>query len=78
MQSLNFVPSLFPKMKDKLTNVITLTPLNPNVSLASQDIIKRALYPKDDKLLKIGKSNSFQKLLVSDASTEEGQDYIAK
>jgi hypothetical protein len=61
----------------KKSNIIQLTPLNPNVSLARKDFIQRAFFPKDDTLFNIMSSDKFKKLLATDASTNEGQDFIA-
>ena len=40
--------------------------------------MQRQLFPKDKTLHDIIKSDEFQKLLGTDATTEEGQDYIAE
>jgi hypothetical protein len=40
--------------------------------------MQRQLFPKDEMLHDIIKSDEFQKLLGTDATTEEGQDYIAE
>ena len=61
----------------KKSNIIKLTPLNPYVSLAREDFIQRAFFPKDDALFNIMRSDEFKKLLATDASTIEGQDFIA-
>jgi hypothetical protein len=65
-------------MKVKTNNLVKLTPLNPNVSLANEDFIQRALFPKDDTLTSIVNSTKFKKLLVTDAISIEGRDYIAQ
>ena len=39
-----------PKMTMKKTNIVRLTPLNPNVSLGKVDILQRPMFPSDDKL----------------------------
>ncbi len=61
----------------KMSNIIQLTPLSLNVSLATEDFIQRALFPKDDTLFNTMRSDEFEKLLATDASTIEGQDFIA-
>jgi hypothetical protein len=61
----------------KTTNIINLTPLNPNVSLGKEDFLRQAMFPSDDKLKSIVYSDDFQKLLLTDASTKDGQDYLA-
>ncbi len=38
----------------------------------------KTTFPKDETLHDIIKSDEFQKLLGTDATTEEGQDYIAE
>ncbi len=59
-------------------NTITLIPLNPNASLSSNDTMQRQLFPKYETLHDIIKSDKFKKLLRTDATTEEDQDYIAQ
>ena len=39
--------------------------------------MQRAFFPKDNTLFDIMKSDEFKKLLATDASTLEGQDFIA-
>ena len=67
------------KKKDKKEkwNSILLKPLNPNVGLEN-DIVKRKLFPTDDKLHKMVCSDEFKKLIQTDASTEEGQQRVAE
>ncbi len=59
----------------KKSNIIQLTQLIPNVSLAREDFIQIAFFPKDDTLFNI--SDKFKKLIATNASTVEGQDFIA-
>ncbi len=40
--------------------------------------MQRLLFPKDKTLYDIIKCDEFKKLLRTDATTEEGQDYIAQ
>ncbi len=70
--------SLLQKKPPKHWNTITLIPLNLNASLSSNDTMQRQLFPKDKMLHDIIKSDEFNKLLRADATTEEGQDYIAQ
>ncbi len=70
--------SLLQKIPPKHWNTITLIPLNPNASLSSSDTMQRQLFPKDKTLHDIIKSDEFEKLLRTDATTEEGQYYIAQ
>ncbi len=57
--------------------LIYLVPLNPNVTLAVNDELKRPLFPKDDTLLDTVTSKEFQDLLLTDQTEKEGQDNIA-
>jgi hypothetical protein len=70
--------SLLQKKPPQHWNTITLIPLNPNASLSSNDTMQRQLFPKDKMLHDINKSDEFKKLLRTDATTEEDQDYIAQ
>ncbi len=70
--------SLLQKKQPKHWNTIKLIPLNPNASLRNNDTMQRQLFPKDEMLHDIIKSDEFQKLLGTDPTTEEGQDYIAE
>ncbi len=69
--------SLLQKKPPKHWNTITLIPLNPNASL-NNDTMQRQLFPKDEVLHNTIKSIEFQRLLGTDATTKEGQDYIAE
>ncbi len=69
---------LLQKKQPKHWNRITLFPLNPNASLSNNDTMQRQLFPKDKMLHDIIKSDEFQKLLGTDATTEEGQENIAE
>ena len=64
-------------MKVKTTNIVELTPLNPNVSLGKDDFLLRAMFPVDDKLKNLVQSDEFQQLLLTDASTDDGQAFLA-
>ena len=64
-------------MKVKTTNIVQLTPLNPNVSIGKDDFLQRAMFPSDDKLKSIVTSDEFQQLVLTDASTNNGQDFLA-
>ncbi len=64
-------------MKVKTTNIVELTPLNPNVSLGKDDFLQKAMFPSDDKLKNIVHSDEFQQLLLTDASTDNGQAILA-
>ncbi len=65
-------------MKVKTYHLVKLTPLNPIFLLANEDSIQRALFPKNNKLTSIVNSAKFKKLLFTDASSIEGQDYISQ
>ncbi len=69
--------SLLQKKPPKHWNTITLIALNPNASL-NNDIMQRQLFPKDKTLHNTIKSIEFQRLLGTDATTKEGQYYIAE
>ena len=58
-------------------NIVRLTPLNPNVSLGKDDYLQRPMFPSDDKLKNIVTSDEFRRLLLTDASTDGGQDFLA-
>ena len=64
-------------MKVKTNNIVELTPLNPNVSLGKDDFLQRAMFPVDDKLHTLVHSDEFKQLLLTDASTDDGQDFLA-
>ena len=57
----------------KKRNVIKLVPMNPDVSLAEKDLLKRSLFRNDDKLLTKVQSEEFQEILRTDPTTEEGE-----
>ena len=58
-------------------NIVRLTPLNPNVSLGKVDYLQRPMFPSDDKLKNLETSDEFRRLLLTDASTDGGQDFLA-
>ncbi len=60
------------------SNIIQLTLPNLNVSLAREEFIQRAFFPKDETHFNIMSSDRFKKLLATDASTIEGQEFIAE
>jgi hypothetical protein len=64
-------------MKVKSTNIINLTPLNPNVSLGKDNFLQGAIFPRDKELKSIMNSDNFKQLLFTDASTNDGQDFLA-
>ncbi len=64
-------------MKMKTTNISKLTPLNPNVSLGKVDFLQRPMFPSDNKLKNIVTLDEFWRLLLTDASTDNGQDCLA-
>ncbi len=61
----------------KTTNIVKLTPLNPNVSLGKDDFLQKSMFPSDDKLKNIVTSDEFRRLLLTDASTDDGKDFLA-
>jgi hypothetical protein len=62
----------------KKQNIFNLVPLNPNVTLAEKDGLKRPLFRNDDLLLTTVTSKKFQDLLLTDPTKQEGQDIIAE
>ena len=46
-------------MTMKKTNIVRLTPLNPNVSLGKVDYLQRPMFPSDDKLKNLVTSEEF-------------------
>ncbi len=60
----------------KKRNTIKLVPLNPNVSLAEKDVLKRSLLRNDNILLNKVRSEEFQDLLLTDLITLEGQEKL--
>ncbi len=77
--ALTFFPLVFwlQKMKVKTNNIVELTPLNPNVSLGKDDFLQRAMFPVDDKLNTLVHLDEFKQLLLTDASTDDGQTFLA-
>ena len=65
-------------MKVKTTNIVQLTPLNPNVSIGKDDFLQRAMFPSDNKLKSIVFSDGFKQVLLTDASSSDGQDFLAR
>jgi hypothetical protein len=62
----------------KKWNIINLVALNPNVTLAKKEGLKRPLLQNDDLLLTTVTSKKFQDLLLTDPIKQEGQDIIAE
>ena len=52
--------------------------MNPDVSLAETDVLKRPLFRDDDKLLTKVKSEEFQELLRTDPTTVDGEAKVVK
>jgi hypothetical protein len=63
-------------MKER--NKINLAPLNPNVTLAEKDGLKRPLFQNDDLLLTTVTRKKFQDLLLTDPTKQKGQDIFAE
>ena len=68
------------RLKEKMSkqNTIHLIPLNPNMTLAENNELKRPLFRSDDILLETVKSEKFQDLLLTDPTSQEGTDLIAE
>ena len=47
--------------------------MNPDVSLAEKDVLKRSLFRSDDKLLTKVMSEEFQEILRTDPTTVDGE-----
>ena len=62
---------LYRKLQKK--NVIKLVPMNPDVSLAEKDVLKRPLFRNDDKLLIKVMSEEFKEILRTDPTTVDGE-----
>ena len=54
-----------------------IDPVESKVSLGKDDFLQRAMFPVDDKLHTLVHSDEFKQLLLTDASTEDGQDFLA-
>ena len=65
-----FCLQLYRKLKKK---IIKLVPMNPDVSLAEKDVLKRPLFRDDNKLLTRVMSEEFQEILRTDPTTEDGE-----
>jgi hypothetical protein len=52
--------------------------MNPDVSLAEKDVLKRPLFRDDDKLLIKVKSEEFQEILRTDPTTVDGEAKVVK
>jgi len=66
------------QMVEKKRNVIKLVPMNPDVSLAEKDVLKRYLFKDDDILFTKVRSKEFQEILRTDPTTEEGEAKVVK
>ncbi len=55
-----------------------MVPLNPYVTLAEKDGLKRPLFQNNDLLLTTVTSTKFQDLLLTDPTKQEGQNIIAE
>ncbi len=53
-----------------------MVPLNPNVTLAVKDELKRPLFPKDDTLLDTVTSKEFQDLLLTDPTKKKAKTIL--
>ena len=65
-------------MAGKKRNVIKLVPMNPDVSLAEKDVLKRYLFKDDDMLFTKVRSNEFQEILRTDPTTEQGEAKVVE
>ena len=62
----------------KKRNVIKLVPMNPDVSLAEKDVLKRYLFKDDDILFTKVRSKEFQEILRIDPTTEQGEAKVVE
>jgi len=65
-------------MAGKKRNVIKLVPMNPDVSLAEKDVLKRYLFKDDDMLFTKVRSKEFQEKLRTDPTTEQGEAKVVE
>jgi hypothetical protein len=70
-----FCLQLYRKLKNKF--FIKLVTMNPDVSLAEKDVLKRPLFRDDNKLFTRVMSEEFQKILRTDPTTEDGEAKVA-
>jgi len=52
--------------------------MNPEVSLAEKDLLKRSLFRSDNKLLTKVSSEEIQEILRTDPTTVEGEEKVVK
>ncbi len=52
--------------------------MNPDVSLAEKDVLKRYLFKDDDMLFTKVQSYEFQEILRTDPTTEKGEAKVVK
>ena len=71
------LPTILQEGVPKKKNVLKLVPLNPNVSLAETDVLKKPLFRVDNKLLETVMSHEFQEILQTDPITTEGEKKVA-
>ena len=70
--------NILTQMAGKKRNVIKLVPMNPDVSLAEKDVLKRYLFKDDNMLLTKVQSEELQEILRTDPTTEEGEAKVVK
>ena len=52
--------------------------MNPDVSLAETDVLKRSLFRNDNKLLNKVTSEEFQEILRTDPTTPSGEEKVVR
>ena len=52
--------------------------MNPDVSLAEKDVLKRYLFKDDDMLFTKVRSKEFQEILRTDPTTEQGEAKVVE
>lgn len=65
-------------MAGEKRNVIKLVPMNPDVSLAEKDVLKRYLFKDDNMLFTKVQSDEFQEILRTDPTTEQGEAKVVE
>ena len=70
--------NILTQMAGKKRNVIKLVPMNPDVSLAEKDVLKRYLFKDDDVLFTKVQSTEFQEILRTDPTTEQGEAKVVE
>ncbi len=68
--------SLYWFYQDSNDNVVPMIRLNPVIN--NDDLVKRGLFANDTDVLSKLKCVTFEKILKTDATTEDGQNEVAR